>query len=110
MLTGLLVGPDLDVDAGNISRHYVRRRAGPVVAALWGLFWLPYAVAVRHRSPLSHAPLIGTVGRLAYIVAAVWIVCVVAGVSLPPLHPLMLWYAGGLAVADVGHYLLDRAG
>ena len=61
LLGGLMLGPDLDTR----SIHYKR----------WGWFrwiWLPYRYRVRHRSPLSHGPLIGTTVRVCYLV--VWIV------------------------------------
>jgi uncharacterized metal-binding protein len=54
--SGLMFGPDLDI----YSRQYQR----------WGWLrwmWLPYRKLVRHRSPLSHGFLIGTVLRLLYV-------------------------------------------
>ena len=53
---GLMFGPDLDI----YSRHYKR----------WGWFrwvWLPYQKSLRHRSFLSHGPIIGTTLRLIYL-------------------------------------------
>lgn len=57
---GLMLGPDLDTH----SVHYKR----------WGWIrwiWLPYRGSVRHRSPLSHAPVTGTVVRVVYLL--VWV-------------------------------------
>jgi uncharacterized metal-binding protein len=57
---GLMFGPDLDI----YSRQYQR----------WGWFrwiWLPYRKMMRHRSLLSHGPLIGTSFRVFYL--AGWI-------------------------------------
>jgi uncharacterized metal-binding protein len=61
---GLMFGPDLDIR----SRQFLR----------WGLLrwlWLPYQRGLRHRSLLSHGPVLGTLGRLAYLglwLGAVW--------------------------------------
>lgn len=60
LLGGLLLGPDLDTR----SIHYQR----------WGWFrwiWLPYRHYIRHRSPLSHGPLLGTTVRVGYVL--VWL-------------------------------------
>jgi uncharacterized metal-binding protein len=57
---GLMLGPDLDIH----SIHFKR----------WGWFrwiWIPYRGSMRHRSPLSHAPIIGTVLRVLYL--GVWL-------------------------------------
>jgi uncharacterized metal-binding protein len=57
---GLMFGPDLDI----YSCQYQR----------WGwlrLIWLPYQKSLRHRSFLSHGPLIGTALRILYL--ATWI-------------------------------------
>jgi uncharacterized metal-binding protein len=55
---GLMLGPDLDI----YSIHYKR----------WGWLrwiWIPYRGSLRHRSPLSHAPITGTVLRVIYLLA-----------------------------------------
>jgi uncharacterized metal-binding protein len=57
---GLMFGPDLDI----YSRHYQR----------WGWFrwiWLPYQKSLRHRSFLSHGPIIGTTLRVIYLCGVV---------------------------------------
>ncbi len=57
---GLMFGPDLDI----YSRHYQR----------WGWFrwiWLPYQKSLRHRSFLSHGPIIGTTLRVIYLCCVV---------------------------------------
>ncbi len=56
LFSGLMFGPDLDIK----SVQYAR----------WGLLrwiWKPYQRAIRHRSLISHGPLIGTLVRLWYI-------------------------------------------
>lgn len=63
---GLMFGPDLDV------RSRQSQRWG------WlGWIWRPYRGWLRHRSWLSHGPLAGTVGRLAYL--GLWIFLVTLG-------------------------------
>ncbi|MGL5083666.1 MAG: metal-binding protein [Microcoleaceae cyanobacterium] len=57
LFSGLMFGPDLD-----IYSHQFRR---------WGWLrwiWVPYQKSLRHRSFLSHGPLIGTAIRLVYLV------------------------------------------
>ncbi|MFN7414520.1 MAG: metal-binding protein, partial [Dolichospermum sp.] len=52
MFGGLMFGPDLDI----YSRQFQR----------WGFLrwiWLPYQKSLRHRSFLSHGPIIGTTLR-----------------------------------------------
>lgn len=56
MFGGLMFGPDLDI----YSRQFQR----------WGFLrwiWLPYQKSLRHRSFLSHGPIIGTTLRVAYL-------------------------------------------
>jgi len=55
-----MLGPDLDIH----SIQY--RRWGPL---RW--IWLPYQKALKHRSQLSHGPIIGTAVRVMYL--SVWI-------------------------------------
>jgi len=53
---GLMFGPDLDI----YSRQFQR----------WGFLrwiWLPYQRSLRHRSFLSHGPIIGTTLRVIYL-------------------------------------------
>ena len=56
LIGGLMLGPDLDI-------HSVQyRRWGPL---RW--IWLPYQIAIKHRSPISHGPIIGTALRVIYL-------------------------------------------
>ncbi len=62
----LMLGPDLDTR----SLHYQR----------WGSMrwiWIPYRGSMRHRSPLSHWPIVGTVVRVVYVL--VWAVLLCLG-------------------------------
>lgn len=60
LFSGLMFGPDLDLH----SRPY--KRWGPV---RW--IWIPYQKTLRHRSILSHGPIIGTTLRLLYL--SIWL-------------------------------------
>jgi uncharacterized metal-binding protein len=74
VFSGLMFGPDLDIHSCQYKR--------------WGWLrwvWLPYRAMVRHRSPLSHGFLIGTILRLVYV--ACWALVI------------------GLAIAAVGSLL-----
>ena len=64
LLGGLLLSPDLD------TRSNPTRRWGPL-----RLLWWPYRRLLRHRSLLSHSPLLGTAGRLGYLAAALVAIC-----------------------------------
>ena len=60
LVGGLMLGPDLDIH----SIQYIRW--GPL---RW--IWLPYQITIKHRSRLSHGPIVGTALRVAYL--AVWL-------------------------------------
>lgn len=56
LFSGLMFGPDLDTHSCQYKR--------------WGLLrwiWLPYRRSMRHRSLLSHGPILGTVVRVLYL-------------------------------------------
>ncbi len=55
---GLMFGPDLDIYSQQFKRWGVLR---------W--IWLPYQRSLRHRSIWSHAPIVGTLGRIGYLLA-----------------------------------------
>jgi uncharacterized metal-binding protein len=69
MFGGLMFGPDLDI----YSRQYQR----------WGLLrwiWIPYQKSLRHRSFLSHGPIIGTTLRVIYLSGVVGILIIFGAV------------------------------
>ena len=110
-LAGILLTPDLDVDRGSISDAHARRLGGCALGLLWSLIWKPYAYIVPHRSPLSHAPLIGTCLRLGYLVLVGMIfigIFKITGVSLPDLPAWWPWAFTGLALSDLLHFILDN--
>lgn len=89
---GVIVSPDLDLV------NPLRRV--PVIGWLWGAYWAMYRVAIPHRSKFSHAPLVGTLGRVLWLLplwVALW--------ALTGLGPG--WIIAGLAGVDVIHLALD---
>ncbi|NDG73786.1 MAG: hypothetical protein EBX49_00250 [Synechococcaceae bacterium WB8_1B_136] len=64
LLGGLLLSPDLD------THSQPTRRWGPL-----RLLWWPYRQLLRHRSLLSHSPLLGMAGRLGYLTALLLALC-----------------------------------
>ncbi len=116
---GLFLTPDLDVDAGSISEQEVRN-VSPLGENLWWIYWFPYRKLIHHRSPLSHWPVIGTIGRLFYLSIPYLIVLAVSYyLSLPwftSLKDAGLWLLEspvyriavlGLASSDTLHFFMD---
>lgn len=94
LVGGLLLSPDLDM----ANTHPSKRMLG-----LYG----PYAmICGHHRSPLSHLPIVGTVGRVGYLAAIVWAVCHFTGVAIPPM-PWLKDAAIGVEISALLHYFLD---
>lgn len=120
MLGGLMFGPDLDI----YSVQYQR----------WGFLrwiWLPYQKSLRHRSFLSHGPVIGTTLRIIYftiILSAIALVLLVIAEKLGNvalnwqtfgdgiLNALVSYRSEflalflGLEVGAMSHYLSDWTG
>ncbi|BBD57480.1 hypothetical protein NIES2109_02470 [Nostoc sp. HK-01] len=74
MFGGLMFGPDLDI----YSRQYQR----------WGYLrwiWLPYQKSLRHRSFLSHGPIIGTTLRVIYLLVLLAIAALIVSVIIEKL-------------------------
>jgi len=119
-LVGLILTPDLDVDAGSFSEDEVRELS-PFGENFWWIYWFPYRRLVPHRSPLSHWPVIGTLGRLLYLSLAYWAVLLGAYFLDPPFFSWLatwgLWLLAlpyfrvcllGLAAADTLHFFMDQ--
>ncbi len=111
LIGGLLLSPDLD------TRSNATRRWGPL-----RLLWWPYRRLLRHRSLLSHTPLIGTAGRLLYLGAVLlgfcWLLHPLGAPSLEALRergltiwlqqrPLLLTALVGLEASAWLHLLQD---
>lgn len=109
---GILCGPDQDVDGGNIADYIIRRYTGVAVEMIWDALWKIYRKGMKHRGFLSHAPVISTVLRIAYLSAFYFLVATPLKwvASLVRVDwPLFLWWAFvGLVLADTAHYGLDK--
>jgi uncharacterized metal-binding protein len=111
---GILITPDLDVDNPVRSHYVVFRRFGPALAAFWRLFWLPYGLSIRHRSWVSHMPVVGTLIRVAYLAClgslALWLLRGkgIAASQITDMVPLLPWAVIGLVVSDTLHWVSDN--
>ena len=82
LIGGLLLSPDLDTHSRPTAR--------------WGalrVLWWPYRRLLRHRSLLSHCPLLGTAGRLTYLACVVLAVAALVDPFGGP-APAGLWAQG----------------
>lgn len=120
-ILGVFVQPDCDVDKGFIAYHYIRKRLGDWAEYLWDRIWYMYRRSIKHGSELSHFPVVGTLGRLAYLFL---FTLVVPYLVLDVVFPLNInyelrWWAArilshwrivvGLMGADFIHFVLDVA-
>jgi len=113
-LSGVLLSPDLDHDWRTES-ELILWRITPAIGIPWSVIWCPYQYLIPHRSPLSHWPLVGTLGRVLYVVALLLLAQVhLRAVGVP--FDAMFWtqwpaasaaFCAGLAVSDFGHWLFD---
>lgn len=123
-MTGILISPDLDVDAKNISTAIIKKRTGWFGAKLWDMLWHNYRLSFKHGRFASHFPIFGTFVRLAYIyfvfvIPAVFIwwfyIQLESNYNLNLIQELKWWFIlllrpaffYGLASADFVHYGLD---
>ena len=114
-VVGILVGCDLDVDAGNISDTIIRK-VSPKAQWIWRKFWTPYSLALPHRSTLSHFPLISTLVRLGYILVSVNMVFLIVRFVLSFFvvvdSVFIFWWSWsfffGLVHVDTVHWLADK--
>jgi uncharacterized metal-binding protein len=112
-VTGLMVTPDMDVNNGNISDHYIRKVSRPA-QWLWRLFWTPYALLVPHRHFVSHFPIVGTILRIGYffliinLLNLVWsfIIGLFDTVSFVWIWDWSFFF--GLAHVDAVHWAVDN--
>jgi len=89
--------PDLDIaDNPRHFMHYV---------------FFVYAKLLKHRSFWSHAPVIGTIGRILYLGLLAWPVWHFSGQPTINIDPLVaLWAFVGLCLADTLHWCCDCFG
>jgi len=86
LVGGLWLSPDLDTPSNPT------RRWGPLA-----VLWLPYRRLLRHRSLLSHCPVLGTAARLTYLAAiALALSLILQPLGIMPSPPRLLALAAGL--------------
>lgn len=106
-LAGILIGPDLDQIDQAIIHHGERRfiKYVPVLGYLWLALWDLYARLIPHRHPLSHFPIVGTAGRVGWLL---WVVRVVLGFDILTVdHEFLVGVVTGLAISDALHWIMD---
>lgn len=104
-IVGTLITPDIDhhVTTQEEARFY--RWFGFFGGRMWEYFWRGYAATHHHRGR-SHAPIIGTLGRWAYLAVRLSPLIVLA---LYQLYPLWLTWLPALLCAFVFNVLQDLA-
>lgn len=105
-LLGILMSPDLDQESLSTAEYkLIKYTLG--LGFLWTMVWFPYALCLKHRSPLSHWPLLGTAGRLAYVGIFV-LIALHFGWKPPQISwALLAWGVVGLAISDAAHWYMD---
>ena len=105
-VAGIFLTPDLDQEGLSSSESWVIK-ATLGLGFLWVMLWYPYARLCKHRAPISHWPLLGTAGRLAYL--GLFVGLAVAFGWRPPNVPTLplAWAITGLAISDAAHWLMD---
>lgn len=108
-MTGCLLGPDLDVDNGNISLYLLRKIPiiGFPLEKLWWLYWWPYRVIVPHRSPISHWPVLSTLIREVLVLWPYIVFCLVFSVPIAIGWHIFWVFTVGLTISDLQHWLAD---
>jgi len=114
-MAGVLITPDLDVDNATRSHYIVLRRTGWIGFLVWRAIWLPYGLAIGHRSWVSHMPVISTLIRLLYLVMILALVSIGANALGHPFawrdwivdNLLVRVGVGGLMISDTLHWLAD---
>ena len=109
-LSGIALTPDLDQEGLSNSEYWlIKWTMG--LGFLWTMLWYPYARLCKHRSIISHFPILSTAFRLAYL--AIFPAIAIALGWTPPerdwpaYQELALWAVGGLVVSDIAHWALD---
>ena len=104
MMLSLIIHPDLD-----LAESW---RPTGLGSRVWRMLWLAYGRQMPHRGWRSHLPIVGTLGRVAYLLrlpGPLWVVVSLEQlVGLPTLSWLALTIAlAGLMWADTLHWVAD---
>lgn len=109
VVLGIFMTPDLDQSEIHAvtPQEMVGNILGEIPEYIWRFIWYPYGMLIKHRSWMSHLPIIGTVLRLAYLYG--WYLFVMWMFRLD-----VVWYQPPLALvvglcgADTLHFILDQ--
>lgn len=105
--SGAVLTPDFDVDAGCIAYSNMEWMFGTPAGKLWRWIWKPYALMVKHRSWISHAPVVGTIIRMLYLLVFLSWVPFVIELDYTAISAWLRWWLLGLMFADFVHFLMD---
>ena len=94
-LAGVSIHPDLD------------QQEKASMKKPWRMLWWPYGKIIPHRHPLSHAPILGTLGRVFYLGLLLYLLLAFANIKIEIDQQLITNIVIGLAIADTGHFLAD---
>ena len=113
--SGIYFSPDLDMIQITRSERLAINHY-KIMGYLFYLYWLPYAYAIPHRHPLSHWPVIGTIGRVCYGLVGLFVLAAVVNLFFDGTFNVAVKAVGsyyfatwmiGLMVADTGHWVMD---
>jgi uncharacterized metal-binding protein len=104
LVVGILITPDIDLMSITHEERRIQRHFGRLAKRLWILVWRQYARGIRHRCPLSHAPIRSTLIRAAYL----WPAWVFAWWLVPhSWWTLAGWLLAGWIIQDTLHWTMD---
>jgi uncharacterized metal-binding protein len=114
MAATLAVNPDLDL----LESSFKSKARKKFLLLPWWILWMPYSVSFRHRSPYSHAPILGTLIRILYLLVIISLalsLLVIAGFISPEEIKTVdnfprwffLWFIAGMVASDTFHWFLD---
>lgn len=107
-VAGTVMTPDLDVDNGCIAFSNMQYALGVPASRAWKAIWYPYAVIVKHRSWISHLPLVSTLIRFTYLYGIMLVVGLIFGFRIPiPTSEPFETFLAFLALSDLLHIVMD---
>lgn len=106
-MLGRWIDPDLD-QMGITSAEWRSVRECGFVGVLITMYFMPYAYVIPHRSFFSHAPVVGTVIRVAYM-AIPFVILAIVFKWTPSDHMIIFGISTfvGLAISDLVHITAD---
>lgn len=115
-VAGTIISPDMDLNAA-LPASFMTKIPG--VRIIWGTIWRPYQLIFKHRSFWSHFPIVGTTGRVLYLMlwllGTVWILSAF-GFDKTPEDVLLFILDNGdffaamffvMCIEDFTHFVLD---